>query len=190
MKAVIFAVACVVVEGSTACTEAGKSRYISFETLANKHFCAESCLRESDFEALLPFESNLILAKQEAGCQARGYGTLVSSELHAKGPFFRSVDFYSQEDAAAHEPCCGTCSPGSEKHWAISETGCIERCMSTGEAARLAVFEAGFQRSQSISPCRDEGFQTLVSTEIDAVGPYFAMSDKFVSAMPDTAVFI
>jgi hypothetical protein len=188
MKSAILA--CMHVEGLTACSEAGKSRYFSFQTLGDRHLCAESCLLESELEALLPFDSNLALANQASPCQARGYGILVASELHAKGPFFRNVDLYAQEDAALDEPCCGTCSPGAEKHWALSEAGCVERCMSMDEAARLAIFESGFQRSESISPCRDEGFEKLISTEIDAVGPYFAVSDKFVSAMPGIAVLI
>jgi hypothetical protein len=102
MKSVIVAAACMLVEGSTTCTEAGKGHYFSFETVADEHFCTESCLLKSEFEALLPFDNSLALADRETPCQERGYGTLVSSELHAKGPLFRSVDFYTRDDASVH----------------------------------------------------------------------------------------
>lgn len=184
MKSCVF-VTGAVSEVSATCGQPGKSRYISFETLGNEHFCAESCLRGSEFEALLPFTDSLAPANHEAPCEARGYETLVSSELHAKGPFFRSVDLYAQEDTALQEPCCGTCPPEAEKHWAISGAACVERCVSASEADRLAVFQSGFQRSESILPCRDAGFEQQFSTEIDAVGPYFALSDKFVMARSD-----
>merc|ERR1712167_140869 len=74
---------------------------------------------------------------------------------------------------------------GTEKHWAIVEAVCVERCMDSNEAARVAVFESGFHQSKSVSPCRDQGFEKLISSEIDAVGPYFVESDKFVSAQQE-----